>query len=285
MVLHAVSIADSTPGRLSRSGRAVSRFRHDDAHPVRWFGLGFRGTTLQPPGPPGWHRLIAARSGACLARAAGLVATISTDHGMLVADGVPVQLHASERIDVRMLYLDVSRMRTDITPSRAVAITPLLRELTERNVERGALDARNIADSHLIDVIFDEAHALAGVPFALAFPSDPRALRAAEHCLAAGDATIDRRRLAEIAGTSARTLERLFVRQTGCSVGRWQRRMRLLAAARSLAAGGSLNDSAFNAGYASPSAFISAFRRTFGITPGRLSRGIGEARSAGNAIL
>jgi hypothetical protein len=108
MVLHAVSIADSTPGRLSRSGRAVSRFRHDDAHPVRWFGLGFRGTTLQPPGPPGWHRLIAARSGACLARVAGLLATISTDHGMLVADGVPVQLHASERLDVRMLYLDVS---------------------------------------------------------------------------------------------------------------------------------------------------------------------------------
>ncbi|MDB5071317.1 MAG: AraC family transcriptional regulator [Candidatus Eremiobacteraeota bacterium] len=200
---------------------------------------------------------------------------------MLVADGVPVQLHASERIDVRMLYLDVSRMRIDIAPSRAVAVTPLLRELIERNVERGALDAREASDRHLIEVIFDEVHALAGVPFALAFPSDPRALRAAEHCLAAGDATIDRQRFAEIAGTSARTLERLFVTQTGCSIGRWQRRMRLLGAACSLAAGGSLNDSAFNAGYASPSAFITAFRRTFGMTPGRLRAETDRAMSAG----
>lgn len=47
--------------------------------------------------------------------------------------------------------------------------------------------------------------------------------------------------------------------------------MRLLTAARPLAAGGSLNDCAFNAGYASPSAFITAFRRMFDTTPGRLS--------------
>ena len=199
---------------------------------------------------------------------------------MLVADGVPVQLHASERIDVRMLYLDVSRMRTDVAPSRAVAVTPLLRELIERNVKHGALDAREASDGHLIDVIFDEVQTLADVPFALAFPSDPRALRAAEHCLAAGEAVMDRKRLAAIAGSSTRTLERLFVTQTGCSVGRWQRRMRLLVASRSLAGGKNLNDTAFDAGYASPSAFITAFRRTFGTTPGRLSAGIMPATSA-----
>jgi methylphosphotriester-DNA--protein-cysteine methyltransferase len=44
----------------------------------------------------------------------------------------------------------------------------------------------------------------------------------------------------------------------------------LLAAARSLAAGASLNDATFDAGYASASAFIAAFRRETGTTPDRV---------------
>jgi len=237
---------------------------------VRWFGLTFRGTTLEPATPPGWHRVVAARSGACLARAAGLVATVTPQHGMFVADGVPVEFHATNAVDVRMLYLHASRATAGAAPSRAIVVTPLLRELIERNVELGALDGDDARDRHLIDVIFDEVDALAEAPFALAFPSDPRALRAAEHCFTALDATPTPQRLSTIAGASTRTLERLFAAQTGCSFGAWQRRMRLLAAGRALAGAVSVTDAAYDAGYSSPSAFITAFRRAFGTTPGRV---------------
>ncbi|MBV8581765.1 MAG: helix-turn-helix domain-containing protein [Candidatus Eremiobacteraeota bacterium] len=75
-----------------------------------------------------------------------------------------------------------------------------------------------------------------------------------------------------VAQTSPRTLERLFLAQTGCSVGRWRRRMLLLLAQRAVAAGSTVTDAAYEAGYASPSAFIAAFRAAFGVTPGRSQR-------------
>ena len=112
------------------------------------------------------------------------------------------------------------------------------------------------------DDLFDEIASLEATPFALPMPTDIRALRAAEQSLAALDAPPPSvPQLAASAATSARTLERLFVAQTGSSLGRWQRRFRLLAAERALAAGASVTEAAYDAGYASPSAFIAAFRR------------------------
>jgi AraC-like DNA-binding protein len=236
---------------------------------VRWFGVTLHGGALRPAVPGGWHRVLATRAGACFARAAGLLATVTPRHGLFVADGVPVELHVADTVEVRMLYLRASRASASTALARAVVVTPLLRELIERNVERGALDDADARDRHLIDVVFDEAAALAEAPFALAFPSDPRALRAAEQSLASLAAPPPLAQLAALAGTSARTLERLFLVQTGCSVGRWQRRMRLLAAGRAIAGGASVTDAAYDAGYGSLSAFIAAFRRTFGTTPGR----------------
>ena len=203
-----------------------------------------------------------------MARVAGLLTTVTPTHGIYAADGVPVELHAREPVALRMLYLHAERAAA-AAPARAIVVGPLLRELVERTLESGALDANEPADGHLIEVIFDEVAALEATPFVLPLPTDARALRAAEHCLAVLDAPPSTRTLAARAGTSARTLERLFSAQTGFSLGLWQRRFRLLAAERALGAGASVTDAAYDAGYASPSAFIAAYRRTFGATPGR----------------
>jgi AraC-like DNA-binding protein len=68
--------------------------------------------------------------------------------------------------------------------------------------------------------------------------------------------------------TSARTLRRLFLAETGLSFGRWERRARLRAALPLLAAGAPVAAAARRAGYATPSAFVAAFRRTVGFPPG-----------------
>jgi methylphosphotriester-DNA--protein-cysteine methyltransferase len=49
----------------------------------------------------------------------------------------------------------------------------------------------------------------------------------------------------------------------------WQRQARLLAALVRLAEGAPVTTLAFDLGYESPSAFISAFRRSLGKTPRR----------------
>ena len=52
-------------------------------------------------------------------------------------------------------------------------------------------------------------------------------------------------------------------------IGQWRRKARLMHALRQLAAGRAVKDAALDAGYASPSAFVSAFAGTFHTTPGR----------------
>lgn len=71
------------------------------------------------------------------------------------------------------------------------------------------------------------------------------------------------------AGGSKRTLERLFGDETGLSLGRWRQRMRLIESLRLLAEGLSVTRVALEVGYRSPSAYVSAFRRELGTTPGR----------------
>ncbi|PYQ60799.1 MAG: AraC family transcriptional regulator, partial [Acidobacteria bacterium] len=78
--------------------------------------------------------------------------------------------------------------------------------------------------------------------------------------------------LAEVARASAaseRTLERLFRAETGLPFGVWRQRARLLRALQLLAEGGAVAEVANAIGYESTSAFVAAFRRALGTTPGR----------------
>ncbi len=70
-------------------------------------------------------------------------------------------------------------------------------------------------------------------------------------------------------GAGRRTLERLFSRETGLSFGLWRQKARMLDSLRLLAEGKSVTEAALEEGYASVSAFIAAFRQTFGCTPRR----------------
>lgn len=78
--------------------------------------------------------------------------------------------------------------------------------------------------------------------------------------------------LSKFAGASKRTVERLFRSETGLGFGEWRQQLRLGHALRLLAAGQAVTTVALDVGYDSISAFISAFRMTFGQTPGQYFR-------------
>jgi AraC-like DNA-binding protein len=73
-------------------------------------------------------------------------------------------------------------------------------------------------------------------------------------------------------GASARTLARLFVAETGMGFERWRTHARLAAALPMLAAGDGVSTVAHKVGYATPSAFVAAFRREIGTTPAEYFR-------------
>jgi AraC-like DNA-binding protein len=71
-----------------------------------------------------------------------------------------------------------------------------------------------------------------------------------------------------LVGASSRTLARAFVAETGMTFGTWRTQVRLLATLPLLAAGMPVATAARRVGYATPSAFVAAFRRVTGTTPG-----------------
>jgi AraC-like DNA-binding protein len=82
----------------------------------------------------------------------------------------------------------------------------------------------------------------------------------------AADDSLDQ--LARRHGAGRRTLERIFRGETGMSFGMWRQQARLLHSVSALAEGKPVTEAALDAGYASVSAYIAAFKRTFGCTPG-----------------
>jgi AraC-like DNA-binding protein len=172
-------------------------------------------------------------------------------------------------VSMRTLYLNPAIRAPLPDACRVVQVTPLLRELLLATIRLRSLDRRKPAERHLLEVILDQIAVLPLAPLDLPAPRDKRGLSAAQMVRAHPDRRL---RLADVtreAGASPRTLERLFKAETGLSFGAWCQRARMLHALQLLAAGGSVTTTSLKVGYESLSAFVAAFSRTFGTTPGR----------------
>lgn len=148
-------------------------------------------------------------------------------------------------------------------------VTPLVRELLRRMCVLGVMHAHLEADCRLLAVLADELARASTGPMELPMPRDARARRAADAVRTAPAESHDVSRLARQASASVRTLERLFRSESGLSFGVWRHRARLLHAMTLLADGQSVTHTALAIGYDSTSAFVSAFRKATGVTPGR----------------
>ena len=209
------------------------------------------------------------------------VMTVRTDDGLWVvpperAVWVPARvghsIRMTGRVSMRTLYVgDALGARVASGPC-VVAVSPLLRECILRAVAFGRPVDDDGPEARIVAVLADEIEAAPHAPLHLPMPRDARARRVAAALRAnPGDA----RRLedwARDAGASARTLERLFVRETSLGFGAWRQQARLLRGLERLASGESVTSVALELGYQTPSAFVAMFRRALGATPGRYFR-------------
>jgi AraC-like DNA-binding protein len=236
---------------------------------VRSFGVTFPRGQAAPAmlhASKDWHQLLYATRG---------VLTVHTDlgtwvvpphRGVWIPAGSRYRVEMSGVVALRMLYVRAGRRGTPADCS-VVNVTPLLRELIVRTNLIGALDRAIPSQKRLIGVILDELRMLEAVPLQLAQPRDPRAVRFAALAAGEGGHRMPAARMLRECGASHRTLERLFRAETGMSLGQWQRRQKLLAGLRRLAAGEAVTTVALELGYNNPSAFIAMFRRELGRTP------------------
>jgi AraC-like DNA-binding protein len=236
---------------------------------VRVYALEWDGGAHAPPAAPGWDRLVSVRGGACRVRLSDSVHVSAPGLGVWIPDGCAAVVDADARVDVRVLYLERTPqpLRGDIP--HGVYMTPLLVEIIEREVVLGVFRPHIPAERRLAAAARDEISALAAVQCALPMPRSSAMIAVAEALLLPARSMFTIAQLAQRFNIAERTLERRFAAETGVSPGRWSRAARLLTARASLHSGARVTDAGFDAGYATTSAFIAAYRHAFGTTPRR----------------
>ena len=167
---------------------------------------------------------------------------------------------------MRGIFVEPEQCTVSFAAPTMLKVSRLLYELFDYlSADGTATEQRRRAEA----VIFDLVEPVDVIPIGAPWPADPRAHRVAT-ALARNPA--DERTLAEFAAaasTSTRTLARSFATETGISFGQWRTQIRLATALPLLAAGMPIARIASRVGYATPSAFVAAFRREVGVSPGQ----------------
>ncbi|HEY9102791.1 helix-turn-helix transcriptional regulator [Chitinimonas sp.] len=149
-----------------------------------------------------------------------------------------------------------------------LAPSPLIQAIVAQVADSsGQLATDRLA--RLAAVLCDELKAAEPAALALPMPHDRRLLAICEALLGDLGRTWDMVQWASWAGLSERSLGRHFMAECGLGFAQWRQRARLLRALEWLAQGQPVGEVATALGYETTSAFIAAFRREFGTTPGR----------------
>ncbi|WP_114417456.1 AraC family transcriptional regulator [Marinospirillum perlucidum] len=184
----------------------------------------------------------------------------------------PDQEHAvlpSGQPEIRSLYISRNWLPLAADRCLVIQISPLLRELIQAFSLLPVDYDQNSAQGRLTQVLLDQLALAPGLPLVLPWPRDRRLLRLCQQLQQEPSLQQGLDAFGQQIGVTGKTLTRLFYRETGMSFRQWRQRCRILSALPGLQQGQRITDIALNAGYASQSAFIAAFREQLGQTPGR----------------
>jgi len=226
--------------------------------------------------PSGWnivphahakHQLIYAVRGVMVVQALAGRWVVPPTRAIWMVAGMTHEIRCIGEVHMRSLLVAPNAAPKLLDVTQAVGISPLLRELI-----RAAMDVQQpyvgaTRDGRVMRLILDELRALPVLPLHLQMPSDPRLLQICNLLRQRLDDSSTMTDWAQRLRVDVKTIQRLFVKETGMTFGQWRQQARLLRALELLAIGEKVIDVALALGYESPSAFATMFRKQFDQTP------------------
>lgn len=220
----------------------------------------------------GWHshpraQLLYATEGVMLVHSDAGAWVVPPNRALWMQAGLRHNVVMSGDVLMRTAYVDTTAVRRLPAATGVITVSPLLRELLVQAVQLppdGPLAQR---DRRLIALLIDELRAAPALALYLPMPRDPRLQDICHSLMRHPNTPASAAQWARTAGVCERTLQRLFIKDTGMRFSQWREQARLLTALAAMAQGQKLIDVALDCGYASHSAFSAMFKRHFGMPP------------------
>ncbi|MGE0767037.1 MAG: helix-turn-helix domain-containing protein [Hyphomicrobiaceae bacterium] len=232
--------------------------------------------------PPGFHipphshardQLLYAVTGTMRIRTESEAWIVPPDRAVYVPAHVVHSVAMREAVEMRTLY--IARRRGLALPMAPVvlAVTPLLKALVLGLLEEPLDYAPHSRADRMALLILDEIARARSLDMSIPMPQDARLRRLCDALIANPETTSTLDGWTDQVGASRRTLARLFRKECGITFTSWRQRVRFHAAIEALSRGVTVSEAARQSGYSSPSAFTSAFRKSFGVAPRSIGSG------------
>lgn len=218
-----------------------------------------------------WWQFMFAREGLMQVKAADTALVLPPAYGMWIPAHCAHTLWASEAVALESLYIDAAALNTP-PPLKVVAVDDFARAFIHHACTHMAAnyDVQG-ADGRKITVLLEVLQALPEAAFTLPFPTNTKLNAVCTAIQQAPHLPHRRDTLAAQLHMSEQTFSRHFLRATGLPYHRWRQRMRLLCSLTLLREGKSVTEAALAVGYATPSAYIHAFKQLFAVSPKRFA--------------
>lgn len=242
---------------------------HTDANELRYLG---EPVTSESGEFSNWHshdfgQLISATNGAMYVGTPNCVLLLSPAMAIWIPPNVNHWIRSS--LNNEMLYVDVNREEAKALRCECyiLAMTPLLNALMQTTLPEHVAAKTTQHIDRLYDLLRVELQTALEVPLSVVMPSDKRIHEMAKAAFTDPNVAASIEDWLASVAASRKTIERLFVAETGMTPAQWIRHVRILHAISKLATGEKVSSVALDMGYESLSAFSYMFRKTLGVSP------------------
>jgi len=246
--------------------RSPEGLQHVPRPIVAWGGRYANGDEIPPHTHPR-AQLLYAVEGVMRILTPNSVWTIPSHRALWVPPNVEHHSFMMSDLEMRTLYVSEDISRALGTECRAISVSSLLRELILGLLQEPAEYPIPGRGEHLVALILMEISGAAAQAVEIPWPQDRRLQRVCQFVMNAPGVSHTIDDLAAMVGASARTLIRLFPKETGLKYRQWVQQVQLAEAICRLERGEAIARIANFLGYSSPSAFTAMFKRSFGVAP------------------
>lgn len=226
----------------------------------------------------GWHyhdvgHLLYAISGTMRVSTRDNIVLLPPTMAAWLPPGIHHRLEPLTSTEMRIIFARPDSLPIKGSESRLLAVSPLLRELILSFVSPSMPYASRRRRTALNEIFSAELAESSEIPLSLPMPSDKRIRPLVDEALENLGEITSISEWARKTPASRKTIERLFLEETGLLPSQWLRQARLIKAVAELAQGCSVSSVALDLGYSTPSSFTYMFRKALGVPPSQFLRG------------